>query len=102
MGSLCGFPATAGLLEFAGDCPPYMTKVTYSRIKKRNCDIDESVEEPGRKDAVSGDEAQDMPLTPTQQDIDWQTGISKLKFPSNLSYTKENDELKKLTGQRLT
>ncbi|KAK4005744.1 hypothetical protein OUZ56_010819 [Daphnia magna] len=96
-----------------------MTKVMCSTIKKKNCDIEESVEEPISKNKqstmqstdtplyvvttlrdatisygnkVSGEEAQDMPLTPTQQDIDWQTGIRKLKFPSNWSYTKENDE----------
>ncbi len=33
-----------------------------------------------------------MPLTPTKQGIDWQTEISKMKFPRYWSYTKENDE----------
>jgi hypothetical protein len=39
----------------------------------------------------AADSAQDMPLTPTEH-IDWETEIGKLTFPSNWSYTKQNDE----------
>jgi hypothetical protein len=41
---------------------------------------------------ISAVAAQDIPLTPKKQDIDWQNEISKLKLPSNWSYTNETDK----------
>jgi hypothetical protein len=42
---------------------------------------------------VSGDEVPNMPLPPTEKDLDWQTGIINMKSPSNCSYTKEKNDL---------
>jgi hypothetical protein len=41
---------------------------------------------------VSGDEVQHMPLPPTEEDLDGQTGMINMKSPSNWSYTKEKND----------